>query len=121
MPKVLVIDDDLTYFDLLRDNLEARGHDVVGLEEIGLYTQAVQGFSPDLVVLDIRMPVSGRSILRHLKKHYPGMPVLIYSAYSGYKNDPNFAAADAFVVKSPDIMDILQAIEQIVPRTVHTA
>jgi DNA-binding NtrC family response regulator len=110
MAKVLVIDDDLTYLDPLRNHLEAISHDVVGLDKRALALTVTEAYDPDLVILDIRMSVSRKSILKQLKQQCPRRPVIIYSADASYRDNPDFAAADAFIVKSPDFSDLIDKV-----------
>ncbi len=54
--QVLVVDDEPRYLKLVRYNLEAAGYEVItaasGEEALSL----VAGKSPDLIILDIRLP-----------------------------------------------------------------
>lgn len=113
MARILVIDDNLTYVELLRDYFEGRGHEILALNDSTKAFEVAKAYEPHLVVLDIRMPISGRNILLMLKECRPRLPIIIYSAYSSYRNDPDFARADAFVVKSPNLKELAEAIESI--------
>ncbi len=69
MPKVLIIEDEKTMSDLLKDTFEKNGFEVVqsltGTEGL----QSAKAASPDVILLDIRLPdTSGFAIIRQLKK-----------------------------------------------------
>lgn len=113
MAKILVIDDNLTYVELLRDCLDSLEHEIVALDICEQASEVAEGYDPDLVILDIEMPTNGRTILQELKRRRPGRPVIVYSAYGGYRNDPDFSIADAFVVKSTDLRELLKHARRI--------
>lgn len=67
--KILIIEDELSYLRLLRDQLTQRGYEVIEATDgkEGLATAKLQ--HPDLILLDIRMPVmNGMIMLDELRK-----------------------------------------------------
>src|SRR5664279_1928160 len=68
MQKILIIDDELAYVRLLRDNLE-RNYEILSAQdgEEGLIMAKKE--KPNLILLDIRMPkLDGMAMLRELRK-----------------------------------------------------
>jgi DNA-binding NarL/FixJ family response regulator len=56
---------------------------------------------PDLVLLDLHLDgPSGFNVLADIKKDHPRLPVVIFTAYDSYKDDPRLSQADGYVVKS---------------------
>lgn len=81
MRKILVVDDDSTLVKLIAMALEVNGYEGVtaGDGEQGL--KAASEESPDLILLDIMMPVmDGLTMLEELRKT-SYIPVIIISAY----------------------------------------
>jgi DNA-binding response OmpR family regulator len=81
MKQVLVVDDDSMLVDLISMSLEVNGYSSLsaGDGETGL--KAVRDEDPDLVLLDIMMPVmDGLAMLEELRKT-SDVPVIIISAY----------------------------------------
>jgi DNA-binding response OmpR family regulator len=81
--KILVVDDEPSYCELVREFLEASGYDVIlafsGEEAI----QAYQLNQPQMVLLDIRMPgKDGLETLLELKTLDPGAMVIMLTAVS---------------------------------------
>lgn len=81
--KVLVVDDSVVMRRALTEALAPEeGIEVVGSAangEVGL--QKVKQLSPDLVTLDIEMPIlDGLETLKVLRKDYPQLPVIMVSA-----------------------------------------
>lgn len=110
MARILVIDDEPEWLELLRERLLALGHEVVAVgDPVKILMEVVMG-KPDLVVLDIRMPISGRVMMKSVRGNDPNVPVIVHTAYGGYEDDPGFAGASAFVVKTPDLKGLVTAV-----------
>lgn len=69
MKKILIVEDELAYLKLLHDQLEAQGYETIEAKngQEGLDTAKAE--KPDLILLDIRMPVmDGMAMLDLLRK-----------------------------------------------------
>jgi CheY-like chemotaxis protein len=83
--KILLIDDDKLNITLTQTRLESKGYEVAAAYngEEGLL--AVEEFLPDLIILDVEMPVmNGYTFLNTLKKkekEYSSIPVLVLTAH----------------------------------------
>ncbi|HYS57012.1 MAG TPA: response regulator [Burkholderiales bacterium] len=68
MAKIVIIEDDLTFLDLLRVHLAGAGHDVVTAEDAVLGLRAVIDSAPDLILLDLSVPyLDGFEIIEALR------------------------------------------------------
>ena len=56
MAKIVVIEDDLTFLDLLRVHLTDAGHEVLTAEDAVLGLRAIIADAPDLILLDLSVP-----------------------------------------------------------------
>ena len=56
MAKIVIIEDDLTFLDLLRVHLAGAGHEVLTAEDAVLGLRAVIDNAPDLILLDLAVP-----------------------------------------------------------------
>ncbi|MDQ3679904.1 MAG: response regulator transcription factor [Actinomycetota bacterium] len=79
---VLVVEDEVKIRDLLRSYLERQGLEVIstgsGAEAIAM----AQSASPDLIVLDLRLPdVPGESVVAEVRR-FSSVPVLMLTAKS---------------------------------------
>jgi two-component system, OmpR family, KDP operon response regulator KdpE len=77
---VLVVDDEVSIVKFLRANLEANGFDVVtainGEDGLGIFEKEL----PDLVILDIMMPViDGFEVCRRIRE-WSQVPIIMLSA-----------------------------------------
>lgn len=83
---ILVVDDHRPTIDLIEDALKPHGFDVVSAENGAQGLVAVDERQPDLVIMDVQMPVlSGLDALRLLRQSLRGqeLPVIILSGRQG--------------------------------------
>jgi DNA-binding response OmpR family regulator len=117
MKRILLVEDDEHIQFLIKEELVENGYEVIiasdGVEAMSML-QAEGALSPDLIILDIRMPkMDGFETMGHILKSKIDSPIIIHSAYSGYKNHPLTMAADAYVVKSHNFTQLNEAISEL--------
>lgn len=81
--RVLVVDDTDHVRRMLTTMLAVDGFEVVGSAADGpAAIDAARRHSPDVVVVDYRMPaMDGLETARHLKEHRPDLHVIVYTAF----------------------------------------
>lgn len=68
-------------------------------------------YQPDVVLLDARMPVmNGLEVTRCLKRHWPGIKVVLLTMYKNYLPEALAAGADSFLVKGGPIDKVWEAV-----------
>ncbi len=73
MQKILVIEDELAYLKLLNSQLTQKGYQVIEAINGKKGLEAAEKENPDLILLDIRMPVmDGIAMLELLRKEEAG-------------------------------------------------
>ena len=103
MPRILLVEDDRGVREALRDLLTESDFDVVG--EAGNGHEGVQlalELDPDVVLMDLRMPVmGGLEATRQIKDRRPGIRVVILTAYDdpGLKEGAAESGVYAYLVK----------------------
>lgn len=109
--RVLVVDDQDTNRMLLRDMLEAQGHEVIEAVEGSEALQRVTESAPDVVLLDIGLPgMDGFEVCRRLKAEpaTASIPVLLVTALS--QRDQRLlgigAGANDYITKPVDKSDL---------------
>jgi len=117
MEKVLCVDDDLSLLRLYEDELTEEGYKVVlakdGKEAIAKFEKE----SPQVVVMDIRMPVmDGIEALTHLLGKDRQVPVILNTAYPQYRENFMTWGAEAYVIKSSDLTELKQKIREVLDR-----
>ena len=77
--RALVVEDDLSLSDLVRDVLTGIGCEEVRFVHSGTEALAIAtGFSPDLVLLDLGLPdIDGLEVCRLLSEQLPNVPIVI--------------------------------------------
>jgi two-component system KDP operon response regulator KdpE len=78
--KILIVDDEPGLRDLVRINLEHEGYAVIQAENGIQALEAVRAESPDLVILDVMLPImDGREACKRLRE-FSQVPVLMLTA-----------------------------------------
>jgi CheY-like chemotaxis protein len=114
MKHILVVDDEQHICELYQSELEDEGYKVTvahsGIEAL----RSIEANPPDLVVLDIQMPgMDGIETLERLVGSDKGIPIILNTAYSHYKEDFTTWGADAYVVKSSDTSKLKAEIKRL--------
>ncbi len=80
--KLLVVEDDAALRDALLITLEAAGYQVVGADGGPAALEALAKGGLHMVVSDLRMsPMDGLTLLGEIRQRYPGLPVLLMTAF----------------------------------------
>ncbi len=112
--KILVCDDDEGITEMLKLLLDDEGYEVsIEMNSVNLLKR-LEVEKPDLVLLDIWMPVlSGDQVLRNIKAtpSLSRIPILMYSASTEGKNIAKAAGADGFIAKPFDVNKLLAMIK----------
>lgn len=87
MKSILLVEDDVTLLSFLQDLLREEGYIVDGVSQGARAIQKVSERKPDIVLLDLTLPdLAGETVLTHMKKDYPQLPVIILTAKIGVEN-----------------------------------
>ncbi len=114
MKKILIIDDEEHLRELYKMELSSEGYDVIvaknGIEGVDLCSRE----TPDLAIVDIRMPgMDGLETISRMLDHDRKMPVIIHSAYPHYQENFMSWNADAFIVKSGDLSELVERVSSL--------
>jgi CheY-like chemotaxis protein len=113
MPTVLVVDDDRHQRALYEQELAMAGYEVVLAASGPQAVDTVSSQKVDVVVLDIAMPgMDGVETLSKLLDIDRQLPVVLNTAYAGFKEDFMTWAAEAYVVKSSDLSELLDRVAE---------
>lgn len=110
---VLIVDDDRASREGLRELFELRPNITVIGEAIDGEDAVRQTdtLHPDLVVMDVQMPrMDGLEATRQIKRHSPGIRVILLTMYREYRAAALRCGADAFLVKGDGIGPLLAAL-----------
>lgn len=104
--KILVVDDDPAFCEVLQDIIQARGYQASMALSCSESLEVYQRERPDVVLLDVSMPnVGGLETLRRLKALDPKAVVIMVTAL--HDDETGVEAlrrgADGFITKPIDI------------------
>jgi DNA-binding response OmpR family regulator len=119
MPRILIVDDDLSLAQILRDNLIVDGFDVEWATRSDDALSLYRSFVPDLVLLDVMLPdISGFELGRVLR-HGGKTPIIILSARSekADKLTGLRLGADDYVTKPFDMEELVARINTVLRRS----
>ena len=116
MAKILIVDDSRTSRKMLRNILESNGHEIIDEAVNGHEgVQKFQALKPDVVTLDITMPVvDGVEALKMIKALDPESKVVMVTA-AGQKNkmiECIKAGANEFLTKPFEQQEIVDVINK---------
>jgi DNA-binding response OmpR family regulator len=118
VPRILVVDDEPDILLLHRLNLEAAGHHVLLAADGIRALQRIADDRPDLVVLDVMMPVlDGWGVLDELAVRDDPPPVLVVSAKSAQEDIDRAmrAGAVAYLAKPFNADQLMATITALLP------
>jgi CheY-like chemotaxis protein len=119
--RVLVVDDNHDAAESLRMLLDHVGYEVRSVEDGQQALATLDGFAPDLAILDIGLPgMDGYELARRLKAD-PRVPGLRLVALTGYGREPDRAKAlaaefDEHLVKPVEPERLFAAVERLMER-----
>jgi CheY-like chemotaxis protein len=114
MKRILVVDDEKHICELYKSELEDEGYTVTVANSGAEALAAVEGNPPDLIVLDVQMPgMDGIETLEKLLGRDQGIPIILNTAYSHYREDFTTWGADSYVVKSSDTTKLKREIKRL--------
>lgn len=113
-PRILIVDDDPQFLDVLESILGEDGFEVA---RAGSGKEAIQTFDAghyDLVVTDKRMPGgSGVDLARHIKSTSPSTPIIMVSAFgAGDLGKPEDEGIFKFLRKPVRLPALMGAVEE---------
>ncbi len=117
--RILVVDDDNNICELLRLYLEKEGYEVVLAHNGGEAVKIFQDLSPDLMILDIMLPVlDGWQVCREVRK-FSDKPIIMLTA-KGETFDKVLGfelGADDYVVKPFEAKEVMARVKAVLRRS----
>ncbi|MBO5340735.1 MAG: response regulator transcription factor [Oscillospiraceae bacterium] len=116
--KVLIIEDDSNIAQLLHLYLEKEGFETCVARDGGKGVEMFRGFQPDLVLLDIMLPVmDGWGVLRKIREE-SATPVIMLTAKGEVEDRVSGleSGADDYIVKPFEMKEVLARIHAVLRR-----
>ena len=97
MEKILIVDDDKDMRDILSDIIKLEGYEAITADDGRKALKKIRMHSPDLVLLDIRLPeMDGMKVLEEIKKIDKDLIAIMLTAYGGVKDAVHSMKLGAF-------------------------
>jgi len=117
--RILIVEDEKKYLDILQRSLKAEGHTTDGVGTTADAVEYLKNWHYDLVILDLQLPDgTGNSLLRRMRETGHTMPVLVLTAQSELESKvANFqAGADDYVVKPVAMAELAIRVQALMRR-----
>jgi two-component system OmpR family response regulator len=118
--RVLVVDDEPSITDTIATALSYEGFQVATAANGRHALELIEGFRPDLVVLDVMLPdLDGISIARRLRSDGVDTPILFVTARDAPRDrvEGLTAGADDYVTKPFTLAEVIARVRAILRRT----
>lgn len=123
MQKVLVIEDDKRIHKTLKLLFESEGYTLETASDGSAGLEAFRSIKPAVVILDLKLPkMSGRDVIREIKKEASSQPVIILSALSEEVDKVLLLelGADDYVTKPFSPKELLARVRAVTRRAERT-
>lgn len=113
---ILVVDDNDSFRDLVREVLLEHGYRVSEAVNGQDALDFLKKVTVDMAVVDLEMPkLNGLDLTRQIKKDHPRFPIVMVTAYAAIYSPADILAAgvDAFLQKPVPTDRLLKIIEQL--------
>ena len=115
--KILLVEDEESLRLFYEEELKAEGYEVLTAGNGREAIQQLEKGKPDLIILDIVMPVmDGMEALGRIVGKERKTPIILNTSYSGYRQDFMSWAADAYVTKSDDLTELKNKVRELLAK-----
>ena len=119
--RILVVEDQEDNRQILRDLLTSADYEMTEAENGQEALDAVAKEKPDLILMDIQLPImDGYEATRRLKGNpaYKDIPIIVVTSYalSGDEGKARDAGCDAYVTKPYSPRQLLAKIREFLPK-----
>lgn len=118
MQRILIVDDEIDNIELLNRRLTRRGYAILSATNAADGIQIAQDEQPDIILMDVKMPVMDGLAATRLLKQNPAtqaIPVITLTAHAMVEDREMAIAsgADEFEIKPVDLQLLLEKIEKL--------
>ena len=120
-PRIVAIDDEVEFIDVIKNYFELRGYDITVAIRGAKGIELVKETKPDVVLMDLKMPgIDGDEVLSLLKSMDPSPKVIFVTAYDdGGKTKARLLKMGAYAYFDKPISS-LRELEEMVNKAANT-
>ena len=112
MKKILLFDDEEAIRMLYEDELLEEGYDVISSGDASQWMELIREHCPDVVLMDRKMgKLDGLEVLHKIGDQFPGLPLILCTAYLSHVSEKDEAVAICYASKSYDLKDLKMKIK----------
>lgn len=121
-PRILIVDDNELNIEMATFVLSRGGMQVATALDGHSALAQVQGFAPDLILMDMQMPgVDGMALTQQLRSQPSARPMAIiaFTAYAMTGDREKFLAAgcDGYIAKPINVASFADEVRALLPKT----
>lgn len=107
--KVLLVDDEIDFLEVMSQRMEARGLEITTVESAEQAISIIKKKTFDAVVMDFQMPgMNGMEALKIIKNNKPEMQIILLTAYATIEKTVEVIKAGAMdLLEKPADIDAL--------------
>ena len=113
--RILVIEDQENFRDVLNDVLSRKGYDVTATPQLAMSVSEALTGSFDLITLDLKMPgIDGVEVAKLFYSHKLPTPILVISGFldNGVKSRLGEAGVEHFLEKPAGVGELMSAVDR---------
>ncbi len=119
MPTILLVEGDKNQRLLCEQELKLEGYEIVTAADGKEALEKVQERRPNLIIMDINMPkMEGIDSMGRIVSKHKNIPIIIYTADGSYKDNFMSWLADAYIMKSSDLTELKNKIEELLTKKI---
>ena len=121
MPVILHVEDDAPVRFLYKEVFEELGYEIVQANSGEEAFQILRKKRPDVIILDLKMPgMGGKGFLDKFHRMKMQIPIVVSTAYPYMALDTASLGADAYVVKSGDMAELVEQVGDLLKKKGRT-
>jgi len=111
MKKILMFDDEESIRMLYEIELSEEGYEVICSGDASRWLELILEHRPQVVVMDRKMgKQDGIDVLRDIRRYFPGLPLVLCTAYPSHDPDEDFRIVDFHATKNSDMKDLKEKV-----------
>jgi CheY-like chemotaxis protein len=115
MTSILLVENEKNQRLLYEQELKFEDYEILTAADGEEALEKVQEQTPDIIIMDIGMPkMDGLETIGRIISQHKGIPIIIYTAYSSYKDNFMSWLADAYIIKSSDLTELKNKIKEVI-------
>ncbi len=121
MARILVIEDDASYREILKETLERKSHQVITAANGDQGLELMKKNPVDLVITDIIMPVKdGITTIQDIQKDFPAVKIIAISGGGAVNQGSVYLEAAIFITRIKHVLEkpfssetLLQTVKEV--------